>query len=96
MRATGAVDVALCSLMYRILQSRDAVRQSSGPPNFTWPIFLLLAPLFWLVNSNMVNISDLRSVVLEVYMKTVFPQDRVTSLRWKGVLSDVEALYSTG
>ena len=68
--------------------------RSSCSPYVPWPILLIFAPFFWVVKSNMANMAALRSAVLEVYVKMVCPYDRVVSLRWKGVLSDVELFYS--
>ena len=42
----------------------------------------------------MVNVATLRSVVSEVWVNKVCPQERVLSQKRKEVLSDVEAMYS--
>ena len=84
MHTTGYVDVAFCSLRYRIPQSRAYMGRSSCSPDVPWPILLIFAPFFWVVKSNMANMAALRSAVLEVYVKMVCPYDRVVSLRWRG------------
>ena len=68
---SGAVGTELWSLGDRIRWRRAIVGKSSGYADATRPKFSTCPPFFWVVNSSMANVADLRSAVLVVWAKTV-------------------------
>ena len=91
--ARGVLPGVFCCQKCTTQQCRAFIRHAWG-----WLVSLCLIappfiPFFWVVNSNTANVATLRSVVFVVFMKTVFPQDRVVSKIRKGVMRDLDAVY---
>ena len=84
------------ALRWRIRQSRAALGGSSGSPEAFWPIFSPLTPFFCVVILIVTKVAAWRSAPVAVAANKLQPQLKVMSSRRKGVLSDLDPVYSPG
>ena len=83
------------ALKWRTHQSRDALGKISGSLETLWHIFSPLKPLFCVMNVSATKVSAWRSASVAVAAKILRPQLKAMSSRRKGVLSNLESVYST-
>ena len=86
-RSMGVAGAALLALIYRTRQSRAVLGAQEWVARGFWPIFFPLTPFLCVVNVSITNVAAWRSASMAVAAKTLNPQPKAMSSRWKGVLS---------
>ena len=94
-RAIGVDGGALWALRWSTHRSRAALGGNRGSRDTLCPI-VFLAPFFLVVNISMMKLAAWRLLSVAVVANTMRPQLKALSLRWNGLIYNLDARYSQG
>ena len=93
-QARGVEEDDLLDLRWRAYQSRAALEQSSGSQEALWHIFSTLTSFFCVANMSVMKVPVWRSSSMDLATKTLWTHLKAMSSRRKGVIYDLDTLYS--